>query len=334
MVAGAASSTSRSASVWGLDPSTYQRHSLHADHVAWVEKNCYVDLLIEVLHAAGLEPAAMLPFTLASDFDGEQWTFYKPPHVDLLTLYGVQLQELSIFKPLLEHVLFQASQGRVVLTEADAFWLPDTQATDYRKQHTKTTIGVESVDVEAQRLGYFHNAGYYVLEGEDFRQLFRLGFEPEPTYLPLFAEVASFRPAHSKSVQDLAESSKLLLKRWLAHRPVANPFPGFAAHVAEQVPLLRTRGMPAYHAFAFATIRQCGSGFELTSEYLRWLERASPAGWGDAAVCFEAISSACKALILKGARAMMSSKPSDFSQIFAEMGENWDAGMARLASRL
>src|SRR3954463_1475303 len=124
-----------SASVWGLSTANYQRNALHAEGCAWVEKNCYVDVWIELLHASKLDPLAMLPFTLASDFDGEQWTFYKPPHTDLRALYGVDVQEMNVFKPLVEHLLFHASQGRLVMTEADAFWLPDTRGTDYRAQH-------------------------------------------------------------------------------------------------------------------------------------------------------------------------------------------------------
>ena len=55
-----------------LDAATYQKHSLHAaPDLDWVEKNCYVDIWIELLHAAGLEPIAMGPFALAVDFEGD-----------------------------------------------------------------------------------------------------------------------------------------------------------------------------------------------------------------------------------------------------------------------
>ena len=66
-----------------LQPASYQRHALHADDRLWPEKNCYVDIWIEVLHALGLEPRAILPFTVAIDFEGDQWTFFKPPHDEL-----------------------------------------------------------------------------------------------------------------------------------------------------------------------------------------------------------------------------------------------------------
>lgn len=320
----------RQAGVWNFEPSEYKRHILHQEGAAWVEKNCYVDLWIELLHAAGLEPTAVLAFTVALDFDGEQWTFYKPPHVDLLTLYGVQVQEMSVFKPLLAHGLFHSGRGRLVLTEADAFWLPDTQATDYRKQHTKTTIAIDSIDVAAERLRYFHNAGYYELQGEDFRQTFRLDHAPDPSYLPLFAELADFSRMRKLPAVELAQTSRRLLATWLEQRPLANPVRAFASHFLEQIPLLKEQGLPAYHAFAFATVRQCGSGFELAAAYLRWLEAHSSARYSDAAQHFEAISSSCKALILKGARAMVSNRPSDFKPMFDEMAEHWQTAIELL----
>jgi hypothetical protein len=320
------------AAVWNFTPSDYKRHALHQETAAWVEKNCYIDLWIELLHAAGLEPTAALAFTLALDFDGEQWTFYKPPHLDLLKLYGVSVQEMSVFKPLLEHALFHASQGRLVLTESDAFWLPDTQATDYRKQHTKTTIAIDAIDVEARRLRYFHNAGYYELTGEDFVQTFRLDKGPDPEFLPLFAELADFSRVKSRTPGELARASQATLAFWREQLPEKNPVPAFAAHFIEQLPWLKERGLPTYHAFAFATIRQCGSGFELAAAYLRWLSAASGLGLNQAAEHFDAISAACKALILKGARAMVSSKPADFRPMFDEMAEHWQAGASAVAA--
>jgi hypothetical protein len=321
------------AAVWDFDPATYQPHVLHQDGAAWVEKNCYVDLWIELLHAAGLEPEAVLAFTVPLDFDGEQWTFYKPPHVDLLTLYGVQVQEMSVFKPLLEHAMFHARHGRLLLTEADAFWLPDTKATDYRQKHTKTTIAIDAIHLADRRMRYFHNAGYYELQGEDFVQTFRLGFPPDPAHLPLFAELASFARVKKLSALELAQASKKQLATWFEQRPLTNPLLGFSGHFIEQIPRLKEQGLPAYHAFAFATVRQCGSGFELAAAYLRWLEARLPHGYAEAAEHFEAISASCKALILKGARAMVSSKPAEFKPIFDEMAEHWQAAMTSLEAR-
>jgi len=71
-----------------LEPTQYVRHDLHSPERIWTEKNCYVDIWIELVHALGFEPNAMLAFTVAVDFEGDQWTFFKPPHDELRDLYA------------------------------------------------------------------------------------------------------------------------------------------------------------------------------------------------------------------------------------------------------
>jgi hypothetical protein len=89
----------------------------------------------------------MLPFVAAIDFEGDQWTFFKPPHGELRDLYGIDVQELNVWRPLLEHALEHLAAGKLISTEADAFWLPDTSGTDYRRQHTKSTIVLNDLDL-------------------------------------------------------------------------------------------------------------------------------------------------------------------------------------------
>src|SRR5258706_11806662 len=108
-----------------ISAEAYRRHAIHGEERTWAETNCYTDLLIEMLHGMGHDPAAMLPFTLAVDFEGDQWTFFKPPANDILDLYGLDIQELAIWKPLAEHVVEQVAAGRPVLVELDSFYLPD-----------------------------------------------------------------------------------------------------------------------------------------------------------------------------------------------------------------
>ena len=94
------SADTRAKQVAPLDPATYVRHAIHGEDRTWTETNCYTDLVIELVHGLGHDPVAMLPFTLAIDFEGDQWTFFKPPAADLFDLYGIDLQELAIWRPL------------------------------------------------------------------------------------------------------------------------------------------------------------------------------------------------------------------------------------------
>ena len=55
-----------------LNAAAYSAHALHSLDRSWPETNCYTDLWIELLHALGMEPHAMLPFLFSLDFEGEQ----------------------------------------------------------------------------------------------------------------------------------------------------------------------------------------------------------------------------------------------------------------------
>jgi len=316
----------------GLDPSAYRRSALHAEDRIWVEKNCYVDIWIELIHALGLEPRAMLPFTLAIDFEGDQWTFFKPPHEELRDLYGIDVQELTVWRPLIDHAKEHLAAGKLISTEADAFWLPDTSGTDYRRQHTKSTIVLADLDTEAGKLGYFHNAGYYSLEGEDFRNLFRLDATPDPAFMPLFAELVRVDRKVHRTDAELTVKSVDLLRRHLARRPVTNPFPRFRERFERDLPWLQQQGLAFYHAWAFGTIRQAGAAFELSAQNLRWLESSGRPGLAPAIEAFETIASTSKALILKAARAANSRRPFDSSEIFTQMANAWSAGMEILGA--
>ncbi len=320
---------SRRAAALDVDASRHQRHPLHGADRLWVEKNCYVDVWIELLHALGLDPMAMLAFTVAVDFEGDQWTFFKPPHRDLRELYGLDVQELYLWRPLLEHALEHLGAGKFISTEADAFWLPDTAGTDYRRQHTKTTIILGAIDAHARRLSYFHNAAYHTLEGEDFAQTFRLEAPPDPAWMPLFAE--SIRCDRLRRIPEpaLRERSRSLLLEQVEWLPADNPIRRFELRFAADLPRIAREGLTVYHAWVFGTVRQLGAAAELSALYLGWLEPAR-GELRDAAAAFERISAVSKALILKIARAVNGGRPQDFSANFDELAGAWDRASALL----
>jgi hypothetical protein len=317
-----------------LQTEPYVRSRLHGEDCAWVEKNCYADLFIELVHALKLEPRAMLPFTLAVDFEGDQWTFFKPQHSEMRALYGIDVQEMNHWRPLIEHAQEHLAAGRLIAVEADAHWMPDTAGTDYRQNHVKTTIMLADLDLAEQRLGYFHNAGYYQLAGEDFRQIFRLDAAPDPSYLPLFAELVRIDRVVHRPAAELAEMSRALVRTYLGYRPARNPIKSFAERFGRELPVMHDKGLPHYHAWAFSTIRQLGAAFELAAANVQWLgEVGGPAqidALAPAVSNFQLISNANKALILKVARAVNAKRQMDPNEVFGEMAQAWDQGMACL----
>jgi len=314
----------------GLDPKHYARHALHDEARVWVEKNCYIDIWIELLHALRLDPTAMLAFTVAIDFEGDQWTFFKPSHTQIWDLYGLDVQELNVWRPLVEHALEHLGAGKLISTEADAWWLPDTAGTDYRSTHTKTTIVLNDIDLDARRLGYFHNAGYYQLEGEDFNRLFRLEAPADPAFMPLFAELVRIDRLRRDTPAELQIRATGLLAAAVQRLPADNPVARFAQRFQQQFAQLRSGGLPHYHAWAFAATRQLGAAFELAACHLQWLRGLPAAPAAEAVAACAQIATLAKTLILKGARSVNSGKAASCDELFHELASAWERAAAAL----
>jgi hypothetical protein len=316
-----------------IDAKTYVPHALHGESRTWVESNCYVDVWVEILHALGLDPHACLPHVFPVDFDGDQWTFFKPSHDDLFELYGLEVHELNVWRPLIHNLRAQLSARHVVLTEVDAFFLPDTAGTDYRTQHTKTTIGIQALDVDGRSLGYFHNSGYHELGGDDFGAIFGLDSAPDPSRLPFFAEFVRLERRKGHDPAELTRRSIGTLRHHLARRPRTNPVIHFRERFGDDLSWMRREGFAAFHAWAFATLRQFGAAFELASLYLRWLEGRGEPGLSTSAEAFAAISTCAKTLILKTARAVGANKPLDGAAALQDAERAWEVGMRTLVER-
>lgn len=316
----------------GLQPQTYRRHLLHGEDRIWTETNCYVDVLIELVHALGCDPVAALPFTLAIDFEGDQWTFFKFPDADLRQLYGLDIQEVNVWRPLVRHIEEQVGAGRPVLVELDSFYLPDTAGTAYRLGHVKTTVAVNTIDSEQRQLGYFHNQGYYQLSGEDFTQIFHLDGLPHARVLPPYVEFVKIHPQQRLTDSALLDASLALLQLHLRAAPAANPFNAFKEQFGRDLEWLMQAEMDIFHTYSFANLRQYGACFELTETYLRWLSAHGLDGLDRSAAAFNQIAQTAKAFQFQLARSMARKKPLDLAALDT-MAQHWDEGMGELQRR-
>ena len=68
------------------------------------------------------------------DFEGDQWTFFKPPPEDLERLFGVDIHEMQPYRPLPVQIAEQIEAGRTMIVELDRWFLPDTASTSYRRE--------------------------------------------------------------------------------------------------------------------------------------------------------------------------------------------------------
>ena len=312
-----------------LDPENYSRHIIHSQERDWAETNCYVDVWIELLHAMGYEPVAAMAFTLAIDFEGDQWTFFKFPLSDLYDLYNLDVQELAIWNPLTEHIEQQLALGRPVLVELDSFFLPDTAGSAYRIAHVKTTVAVNEIDIANRHLGYFHGQAYYHLDGEDFTDVFRLRGTPDPSVLAPYVEFVKIRGKAVEDKQQLLAVSKKCLQRQLGLLPDENPFVKFRPRFISDLEWLMEQPLETFHQYSFATLRQFGACYEMAANYLNWLTYMGEEGLQHISEQIKSISETAKVYQFQLARAMTRKKQLDLTPIDA-MAESWQQAMDAL----
>ncbi len=310
-------------SLTGRDPETYSCHALHAPERTYMEINCYADILIELLHALGLEPLAVMGSVVRVDFEGDQWTFFKPPAADLEVLFGVDIHEMQPYRPIPEQAEEQIRQGRALIVELDSWYLPDTAATAYRSEHVKSSVVIDTIDRAGELMHYFHGTALYELSGEDYRGVFRLDGEPPGELLPPYTELARFDLTPALVGEELRAASLELLRAHMRHRPPTNPFVRFGEQLGGQLPLLLDGDASDYHAYAFATVRMAGSSFEALASHARWL--LADAGEPPAQALDEIVG-ACKVLSFRMARR----RAFDPAETMATLEQRWSQAMTLL----
>jgi hypothetical protein len=309
----------RMLSISGKHPDGYDRHLLHSTARSYPETNCYSDVIIELLHACGYEPLAAFGHLVRMDFEGDQWTFFKPPPEDLERLFGIDIHEMQPYRPLPTQIADQLAQGRTIIVELDSWYLPDTASTSYRAEHVKTSVAADALDPEHEVMRYFHSAGLYELRGEDYRGILRIGSDDDAA-LPPYTEIVRFDAGERLKGDALRSAAADALRGHLRRRPPTNPFERFGAQLSGQLAALLEWELQDYHAYAFATVRMAGSAFETLSDHARWL-------WGDdaapAAEAMAQIVEACKALSFRLARR----RPFDGGPLIATLSDAWDRAM-------
>lgn len=315
-----------------LHPDEFEPHLLHRAERDWSETNCWQDMMIEVLHLLDLDPVAAAAFALSTDFEGSQWALFKYPPEDLRTLYGIEITELYVWRPVIEHLETAFKDGQLLTVEVDAFFLPDTAGVSYKLDHVKTGIVPQMLDVSGRRMWYFHNAGYFEVSGDDFDGIFQLGGKPS-LHVPLpYVEVVRLDRLRHPGPEDLKKLVLDLTREHLRRRPSSNPMPRFRDHLSSDLDWIADHGADGFHHYAFATCRQCGASAELAAAFVDWLDEHDRGGLADAADRFREISATAKGLQFALARVARGKKV-DLVGPFDRMTEAWQGAMDSLVDR-
>ncbi len=238
-------------------PGTIGLHRLNGPERTWPETNCYMDLWIGLLHAAGRDPLPLMGAAAGMAWEGDHFTFIKPSAGDLFALAGIVLQELPLWDGMEGHVATQVARGAVPMPEVDGRFLEDCG-----RLGTKTSIGIVAIDRGGRTLDYVHNGGLHRVSGDDYAGV--LCLPPHETPLVPYCELARFS-AHQPA--DVRAAARGVLAQNVAMRGEGNPVLGFAAALPG---LMEGRGEKV-HLLCFNTARQLGSGFGLLADHLVWL---------------------------------------------------------------
>jgi hypothetical protein len=231
------------------------------------------------------------------------------------------------YRPLPEQIAEQIAHDRTIIVELDSWYLPDTAATSYRREHVKSSVVAEAIDPDGERLRYFHGPGYHELEGEDYRGIFRLGRPFSEDVLPPYTELVRLDAGSPLAGDALRGAARELLVENLARRPRPNPFERFGAQLTADLPRLLEGDHAAYHDYAFATVRMVGSAFEVGASHVDWLlgNQGAPA-----VGAMERIVDGCKVLSFKLARR----RAFDPEPAIAELASAWNETFAALDGAL
>jgi len=315
-----------------IDASTYRPHPLHSGERVWTETNCYVDLWIELLHALGLEPLAAAAFTLRTDFEGDQWTFFKFPLEDLWALYGIDVYEMNAWQPIEHHIVEQLELGRLLTVEVDSWYLPDTAGVSYQLDHVKSSIVPNGIDPDRRELAYFHNAGYFELAGDDYDGVLRRTPElSDPRFLPPYVELVNLDALRHDDAATLRENATSLTRAHLGRRPSTNPVLRMRKRLAGDVAWLATQSLDTFHQWAFGFCRQCGANAELAAAFVDWLAAGDTPALAASVDAFREMANEAKTLQFSLARAARG-RAVDVEPILDALEHHWDAAMAPLVA--
>lgn len=321
-----------------LEAARYTQHPLHSGDRVWQETNCYVDIWIEIVAHLGLDPQPAGVCAFSADCLPGQWSFLKYQPDDLRRLYGIEVGEFNLWKPIEEHVVEHMAAGNLVTLESDSWFLPDTEGVAYGRDHVKSTIVPTRLDPAAREMTYFHNSSLYALSGDDYDGA--LGKEGTISCTPQ-PYVELVRLDRVLPTEGLAARTVELARDHLARRPADNPVARFADQIRAIAPTLPERGFDWYHKFSFSYTRQLGLTAQLAADACRWLAEHATAELdadrrdelATAATEFDVVSQEMKNLQFALAR-VTGGRSKDLEPALVLVTETWGRAIDRAATAL
>ena len=209
---------------------------LHAGERAYPETNCYADVSSSCCTPAATSRSRPWARTVRLDFEGDQWTFFKPRPEDLERSSASTSTRCSRTGRCRTQIAEQLGDGRTMTVELDAWFLPDTAATSYRTEHVKTTVIAEAIDLAGERLRYFHNAGALRARRRRLPRRLPARRRRSDDVLPPYTELVRFDAGPRLAATALRDGGAPAAREPPRASPRANPFERFGDPLADDLP--------------------------------------------------------------------------------------------------
>ena len=305
-------------------------HAWHQDERIWSTTNRQLDVWIELLHTLDLDPAPVLLPTLGVDFEGDHWTHAQVCKSDLWACYGIVVEEMPLWRPLLAHLVEQLERGHVALMDADEYHLPDTDGGSHGREHLRTVIAVTGYDRRRHVLRYMHGATGGEVTGRDLDALLAPSAS-SGQLLPCVQLVKLDRLA-PRSEAERAQVGIALAHFHGTRFPARNPVRAFADSLRVHGGLFAGGDAEHCQRWAFATLHQCGAAFEVGADVCAWLaQHGEPVG--NAVSHLRLVARNARSLHQRLVRLPLQSKLPDVAQTLSDMARSWDDAMAVLRPR-
>jgi len=299
-------------------------HPWHSGERVWTTANSHVDVWVELLHTMDLDPAPVLLSTICADFEGDQWTHTNVSRADLWAAYGIAVDDLCVWRPLLAHLVEQFDRGNAVLVEVDAFHLPALIGTIYQRQHVKTLIAATGYDRHAHRLRYLHGTAGADVGGRDLDALLTAGIGS--AQLPPSSWIVKLDRMSPRTPAERAQVGVALARLHGTRIPARNPVRLFGEALRLHGVWLAGGDAEHYERWAFATLHQCGASFELAADVCAWL--ASHGQPVEPAIPpLRSLALSARALHDRLVRVSQSGKMPDVMHSIDDMARSWDEAM-------
>ena len=167
--------------------------------------------------------------------------------------------------PLPDQIAEQLAAGRTLTVELDAWFLPDTAATSYRTEHVKT-YGDPRGDRPRRRAAPLlpQRRSLYELVGRGLPRRLPARCGRSRRCCRRTPSSSGSTPARASRATRCARPRASCCATTSAASVPANPFERFGDRLADDLPALLAGDDAGYHAYAFATVRMVGAGFEIS----------------------------------------------------------------------